>query len=1071
VSAPALQQPEFPLAAAIASRAAFDKAGAHGGCRRLVGPDVNFGRELLLAAARRRGSVAGCEAVNLRQIADGLAFTRLAAQGVRVADDVQLADLVERAVAAVARKRQGTDTLASSLVASPGFLRAFRDSILETRMAGVSSGELRRAARAGSAAANLVAVLREYEQLLGDERLADPAQVFTVALEAFDEEAPFVLAGETLLVEGLTLRGLPGRLVTHLQDRGARVLARAAPLGADAPRQLLAATARDSEWQGTTAAPSILAAATGRAVPSRDSIDDTVVACDVFAAATPMDELREVCRRVLAEGLRWDDVEIVATDPDEYGVALDALAQQIGMGATMLRGIPLARTRLGRATERWFSWLENELPADVLREAIEAGDVALPKSELAGATLSRELRGLSIGWGRTRYEAAVDGLRDGRTIDAMRPDEEESDEDFQRRRAARQAACGELLRLLERLLDVAPAVPARGSDASVTASASGLARATLGFLELVPTHAAAEEQTKQRLMVRLEQLARLATPDTAFASALGTVRALVADVRAWPVQTADRKPWSSNGGMIHLTDLAHAGLTCRGRTFVVGMDADRTVGPIREDPLLDDATRRALAVDGLPTTTERREEWEHHMAVALAGLRGRVTLSYAMSATLDGREASPSPILLAVQRLTAHNPTFSYGDLRTALFPPASAVPGGPAEGHIDARDVWLGALADGPLLLDGSAAVARAFPMLAAGLRAADEAAAPQLGPFHGFVPEAGPLLDPTTEPLRLISASALEAQAACALRWFYKYGLGISAPDDPQYDPDRWLDPLQRGALLHEVFEAFTRVYKGRQNALDDPAARERVLELTDASIARWWVAAPPPSEAVFAAESDEIRRAALAFLAMERDRWATGDRGEWSEFELEFGWVNPAGVYPLDDGTSLGVRGRVDRVDLMPDGTLRVVDYKTGSARGYGNNPKAGPFNGGRRLQPALYVPAIAAALRRAVSRFEYRFPTERGQNEIVAYGEASLEPAKAIISELVAQTRAGAFVPTNDAADCAYCDYMTICRVARSGRNVISPRAAWAKEFGPAHAEYASVIGRRGQSVSPAAEGDE
>ena len=43
---------------------------------------------------------------------------------------------------------------------------------------------------------------------------------------------------------------------------------------------------------------------------------------------------------------------------------------------------------------------------------------------------------------------------------------------------------------------------------------------------------------------------------------------------------------------------------------------------------------------------------------------------------------------------------------------------------------------------------------------------------------------------------------------------------------------------------------------------------------------------------------------------------------------------------------------------------------------------------------------------------------------------------LLKELVAQTRAGAFVPTNDAADCAYCDYMTICRVARSGRNIIS-----------------------------------
>jgi len=89
-------------------------------------------------------------------------------------------------------------------------------------------------------------------------------------------------------------------------------------------------------------------------LPSTDDprLDPDCAHVDLFAAASPSHELREVCRRIVMDGHRWDDVEIVTTDVDTYGIALDALCQQLGIGATMLHGVPLARTRLGRALDR-----------------------------------------------------------------------------------------------------------------------------------------------------------------------------------------------------------------------------------------------------------------------------------------------------------------------------------------------------------------------------------------------------------------------------------------------------------------------------------------------------------------------------------------------------------------------------------------------------------------------------------------------------------------------------------------------------------------------------------------------
>src|SRR6185312_15773836 len=130
----------------------------------------------------------------------------------------------------------------------------------------------------------------------------------------------------------------------------------------------------------------------------------------------------------------------------------------------------------------------------------------------------------------------------------------------------------------------------------------------------------------------------------------------------------------------------------------------------------------------------------------------------------------------------------SYEQLRESLSPPASAVPSADPDHLLDARDVWLDALTDGPLLLDGSTAVAEAFPMLAAGLRAQTQLREPTATAHHGMVPGAGAFLDPTTSK-RPVSPSALETAAACSLRWFYHYGLAVRAPEDPEYDPDAWL------------------------------------------------------------------------------------------------------------------------------------------------------------------------------------------------------------------------------------------------------------------------------------------
>jgi ATP-dependent helicase/nuclease subunit B len=248
--------------------------------------------------------------------------------------------------------------------------------------------------------------------------------------------------------------------------------------------------------------------------------------------------------------------------------------------------------------------------------------------------------------------------------------------------------------------------------------------------------------------------------------------------------------------------------------------------------------------------------------------------------------------------------------------------------------------------------------------------------------------------------------------------------------------------------------------------PLAREDILELADTIIERWRVDVPPPSETVFEAERDELRTAALSFLEMEREQLATGNGSSWWKLEHEFGGAAAIGRFELPDGRSISVRGRVDRVDRLGDDALVVIDYKTGRPGQFQRSAKKAPFNGGRQLQPALYSAVLQALLSVPVARFEYRFPTGRGEGEIVSYSAEELAQVPELIQQLLEHVEHGHFVPTDDCSDCAYCDYRAVCRSTsdRFGK-IATPRAEWAKINGESLDVYRILRAAR-MSTEPA-----
>ncbi|MFN2324652.1 MAG: PD-(D/E)XK nuclease family protein [Gemmatimonadales bacterium] len=979
----------------------------------LVCPSLNWGREWLRVLARQEGAWVGWEPMTLRALAGELALVPLEMADQRVATDVALEVVVGAATSVALAAGQVRGPL-RDLASTGGTRQAIVDAVLELRSAGISPDELCTVAT-GPTVASLAAILECYLEELATRQLADPARVFEMALEHFAIEAPQVLPAVVVLAPGLSPRGLPAQLAQRLAAHGGIPLASA-----------------------------------GAAYPAAPAVPG--LAC--FRAATPSDELREALRRAAEHGWPDDQVELVTTDPDAHGVALDALCRSTGARATMLQGVPLTRTRIGRALERWLAWLESELLADHIREALETGDLAGPPDGPDANTLARELRDLQIGWGRESWQSARVRLNGpGWILKWLRrhtPEDASADEKARRRQEAEHLVAG-LRWLLDTVLAHAPPVPERGDAEPVRTSLHRLAIAALNWVKLVPIEGAADRRTVDRLIRRLKELAAEPSGELPFGAALASLRHAIADLRAWTDTAPEQQPWASTGGHLHLTDLAHAGCSGRPHLFLLGLDADRVGGGSTGNALLPDALRHRLGPAQLATTDDRRAERATLVAAALAtaaarSVEGSCTISWSIASDLSGRKAAPAPAVLEALRAARQEPEFSFDNLRTLVGHPACAVPG-LGSALLDARDLYLAALVDTDgRLLDGTGLVRTNWPhlvdtSLSLGARVADA------------VP------DPFRRAGRPFSPTSLERLSRCPLSWFYRYELDLVPIEDPEYDRERWLDPLSRGQLLHRILDRAGGQFRDRQFGLDGAGIRAELLAIVDEACDDWRISAPVPSEVIFRAERDALRESALIWLEMERESALERHAPRWLEFER---WLEgPAALFRLPDGRALPVVGRVDRVDEFPDQRLRAVDYKSGRPERYRLDPKLGPLRGGRLLQPAIYAAAVSALHQDRAVEFEYHFPTPEGLAGRLSFNGSVIPQAGAIITGLMDQLARGEFIPTTDPNDCGWCEYRDICRVHTSdyGKVEDSPRARDAAAAAATDPAFAAMNARR------------
>jgi ATP-dependent helicase/nuclease subunit B len=264
---------------------------------------------------------------------------------------------------------------------------------------------------------------------------------------------------------------------------------------------------------------------------------------------------------------------------------------------------------------------------------------------------------------------------------------------------------------------------------------------------------------------------------------------------------------------------------------------------------------------------------------------------------------------------------------------------------------------------------------------------------------PTTRPAPDGHLLPIEQLSASGYEALRACPYRFFAVQQLRLREAPEIDTDPDK----REFGAWLHRLLYLF-HTGMAQAPAPDGPQRRER-LDACAQTAARE-LALPGDAFLPFQALWPALREGYLRWLAEHEGQGARFEAGEL-ERQVRLGPVT--------------LRGRLDRLDRLPDGRALVLDYKTERPEKTARRAKAGAED--------TQLPFYAALLEDDAPRAAYLNLGERDpaktfeQTSVVALRDQLVE---GILHDLQ-QIAAGAPLPAlGEGPSCDWCQARGLCR---------------------------------------------
>ncbi len=294
------------------------------------------------------------------------------------------------------------------------------------------------------------------------------------------------------------------------------------------------------------------------------------------------------------------------------------------------------------------------------------------------------------------------------------------------------------------------------------------------------------------------------------------------------------------------------------------------------------------------------------------------------------------------------------------------------------------------------------------------------------------------------VMSPTRLEHWADCPHRYLLQTVLRINEIERP--DLALRVSALDKGNIIHQSLDRFftEAILSESNNVLPAPGEhwtddqRARLREITLAECEHYERRGLTGKKLFWERDKRRILSDLDKFLTVDnvnREVWQSSPH----KAELGFGLVdrrNPNAPHDsaidlvLADGRRLRFRGSIDRLDRGTDGSLRVLDYKTGKSKYYKGLDETNPVENGRRLQLPIYALAARAHVNNPDASVWAGYWFLNEDSKFVTIGYHLTPEVESIVDEVVTtivdNIEAGVFPAhppppsTFNAMNCRYCD---------------------------------------------------
>ncbi len=271
-----------------------------------------------------------------------------------------------------------------------------------------------------------------------------------------------------------------------------------------------------------------------------------------------------------------------------------------------------------------------------------------------------------------------------------------------------------------------------------------------------------------------------------------------------------------------------------------------------------------------------------------------------------------------------------------------------------------------------------------------------------------------------RAWSVSALETNLDCPFKFFAQHVLKLEEePDDEEV-----MDPRRQGQFVHGVFESFFAAWQSAGHRGITPAnieaARAMFTTVADLALERL-PAAEAGLERTRLLGSPAAAGLGEAVFRMEAERPVPV-----VERLLEHPLRGDFTITTADGPRTVAIRGKADRLDLLADGTFRLIDYKLGW-----------PPNRTRALQLPIYSVCAEQSLAfhkgRSWTLGEAAYLAFKGPKRVVPLFSSPADKPKVLaeaqerLAATVDAIERGEFPPTpDDVWRCETCSFASVCR---------------------------------------------